>query len=201
MNSMEIIYPQYFINIIKNEVEKLLKKKNTVIIGIDGRCASGKSTFAKELCNILGANLFHTDDFYLPNNMRTKERLSMPGGNVHYERFLEEIILPIKGKKSISYRAFSCNSQDYLEEKIIFPNEVNVVEGAYSMTKDLYESYDFTIFMTSSKDIQMKRLIQRNQEEGAKRFKDIWIPLEEKYISFYNLSSKCDLVIDTTDFF
>ena len=197
---MEKIYPQYFIDIIKNQIEKLSKEK-PIIIAIDGRCASGKSTFAKELCNIVDGNLFHTDDFYLPNSIRTKERLRIPGGNIHHERFLEEVIFPIKNEESVIYRPFSCFTQDFSDEKIMLPKQINIVEGAYSMTKELYENYDFTVFMTVSKDNQMKRLIQRNNEDGAQRFEDIWIPLEEKYISFYNLSSKCDLIIDTTNFF
>ena len=32
------------------------------------------------------------DDFFLPPALRTPERRSEPGGNVHYERFLTEVL-------------------------------------------------------------------------------------------------------------
>ena len=31
------------------------------------------------------------DDFFLPMELRTAERLEEPGGNVHYERFSAEV--------------------------------------------------------------------------------------------------------------
>ena len=62
------------------------------VIAIDGRAASGKSTMGQQLAQILGAGLVHMDDFFLPLELRTEQRLRTPGGNVHYERFREEVL-------------------------------------------------------------------------------------------------------------
>ena len=56
-------------------------------LAIDGRAAAGKSTAAALLAAALGAGVVHMDDFFLPAALRTPQRLSEPGGNVHYERF------------------------------------------------------------------------------------------------------------------
>ncbi|MDR1683994.1 MAG: (d)CMP kinase, partial [Elusimicrobiota bacterium] len=40
------------------------------IIAIDGRCAAGKTTFAKWLAARLKAPVLHIDDFYLPLALR-----------------------------------------------------------------------------------------------------------------------------------
>ena len=79
---------------IKQKIDILLKenKKDIVIIAIDGMTASGKSTLAEELSQIYNSPIFHADDFFLPMELRTEERLNEPGGNIHYERMKKEII-------------------------------------------------------------------------------------------------------------
>ncbi|MEI3593674.1 MAG: DUF3842 family protein [Lachnospiraceae bacterium] len=58
------------------------------IIAIDGRCAAGKTTLAARLAKELGGDVIHMDDFFCRLTLRTQERRSEPGGNVHYERIL-----------------------------------------------------------------------------------------------------------------
>ncbi|MCL1877401.1 MAG: hypothetical protein FWF80_00945, partial [Defluviitaleaceae bacterium] len=67
------------------------------VIAIDGRSASGKTTLASELAAQTGASVIHMDDFFLPQDLRTEERLNTPGGNVHHERFASEVLPHIKG--------------------------------------------------------------------------------------------------------
>ncbi|MEK3909347.1 P-loop NTPase fold protein [Oceanobacillus sp. FSL W7-1309] len=67
---------------------KILKKLDKATsIAIDGRCGSGKTSLAEMLKQEFDMNVFHMDDFFLPFEMKTKERLSESGGNVHYELF------------------------------------------------------------------------------------------------------------------
>ena len=67
------------------------------VIAIDGRAASGKTTLSLALGDILGAGVVHMDDFFLPGELRTKERLSEAGGNLHRERFSDEVVSHIRG--------------------------------------------------------------------------------------------------------
>ena len=78
------------------ELSRLLREQGKILIAVDGNAASGKSTLAARLsayfapqCSV---NVFHMDDFFLPPTLRTPERLGEPGGNVHYERFLDEVL-------------------------------------------------------------------------------------------------------------
>ena len=89
---------------IKQNLKRILDVINTspqevYVAAIDGRCASGKTTLAKALAKETGAGVIHMDDFFLPEELRTKERLSSPGGNVHYERFREEVLENLKRKR------------------------------------------------------------------------------------------------------
>ena len=48
-----------------SDLEELLKENSRCIIGIDGRCAGGKTTLSNLLAGQFPARVFHMDDFYL----------------------------------------------------------------------------------------------------------------------------------------
>jgi len=66
---------------VLQEIRKLEKDKDKqyILIAIDGKCASGKTTLGLYLKNNLDANLFHMDDFFLQKHQRTEERLAEVG--------------------------------------------------------------------------------------------------------------------------
>lgn len=66
-----------------------------LILGIDGMCGAGKTSLAAFLSERYSCSVVHADDFFLPPELRTAERLSEPGGNIHYERLMEEVIRPL----------------------------------------------------------------------------------------------------------
>ena len=54
-------------------LDLLLEQKAFVIVAIDGKCTSGKTTLASKLAEIYDCNVFHMDDFFLrpcPQNHR-----------------------------------------------------------------------------------------------------------------------------------
>ena len=70
-----------------------LSQQSSFLLAIDGMSGSGKTTLAHHLAQKFHAQVFHMDDFFLPLEMRTPERLQQSGGNVHYERFLETVLV------------------------------------------------------------------------------------------------------------
>jgi shikimate kinase len=79
-----------------NTLDHLLESKDRVLIAIDGYSGSGKSSLAEMIQQRTDCNLFHMDDFFLQEYQRTPKRLLEPGGNVDYERFLEEVLIPYR---------------------------------------------------------------------------------------------------------
>ena len=98
------------INLVRNSVDSLQKQKEFVIIAIDGNCTAGKTTLAGQLSEMYDCNVFHMDDFFLRPEQRTAERFAQTGGNVDYERFLEEVLIPLGTGKPFSYRPFDCGT-------------------------------------------------------------------------------------------
>lgn len=187
-------------NQIHRRVDELLKEKSSCVIAIDGRCGSGKTTLANQLVERYDANLFRMDDFYLPFVLQTTQRLELEGGHMDHERFFLEVIDPLLSHKSFTYKPFDCQKQDYKAPIQIFHKKLNIIEGSYSMHPNLISVYDLKIFMTVNPYKQFQRIKQRSGEVKAERFKELWIPMEERYFKEFDIEKQSDFVIDTSDF-
>lgn len=180
-------------------IDALVNNSNKlqIIVAIDGRCASGKTTLATYLSENYECNVFHMDDFFLPPAKRTLERLKEPGGNVDYERFLDEVLIPLRINDEFDYCPYNCKTQSMSECIHVNPLRLVVIEGAYSCRPELMEYYDLKIFMSVGEKEQKKRIMQRNGEKAAKIFESRWIPYEEKYFKAFNIKEKCDVIINS----
>ena len=166
-------------------------------VAIDGLCGSGKTTFAALLQSVYDCNLFHADDFYLPMSMRTPERYATPGGNVHWERILSDILEQIPKNESFSYRVFDCGVMDLGDAVQVTPKALNILEGSYSTHPELIGRYDLKIFLKTSPETQSARILKRNGPARHKVFVEKWIPLENLYFTSYPVEKQCDLVFTT----
>ena len=176
------------------ELDKRLYK-DSVRLAIEGGSASGKTTLSKALEALYDCTVFHMDDFFLQPEQRTAERLAEVGGNVDRERFLEEVLQPLKRGETINYRRFNCRNMKIEEAVQIAPKKLTVIEGAYSMHPELSECYDYSVFLDIDEERQKKRIEKRNTPELAKRFFNEWIPLEKVYFKKMNVKERCDMVI------
>lgn len=165
------------------------------IIAIDGRAASGKSTMARQLKDLLDADVIRMDDFFLPAALRTPGRLEEPGGNVHYERFEQEVLAYLSLPQRFSYRQFDCGRMDYGGERVIGDKRIRIVEGSYSLHPRFGRYADLAIFSDVEPQEQMRRIGIRDGQEKARMFQERWIPLEEKYFAHCRIRERCDLVI------
>lgn len=165
---------------ICREIRKLQNRKPRVLVAIDGRCASGKTTLAAALAERLGAGVIHMDDFFLRPEQRTPERYAEPGGNIDRERFLAEVLLPLTTGKPFDYRLFDCHTMRLAEPVTFTPTDITIIEGTYSCHPDLRDYYDLRVFLTVTPKEQLTRLSQRPGAD-VRMFREKWIPMEERY--------------------
>ncbi len=178
-------------------IEREASTRASLLVAIDGRCASGKTTVATELARLLNANLIHMDDFFLRPEQRTSERLAIPGENIDHERFLAEVLIPLKAGEPFSYRPFSCHSQTLCDPIAVEPRSVTIVEGSYACHPELRSYYHLRIFLTVDPEEQMRRIRARNGEAWAEVFRSKWIPLEEAYFRTCGVAESCGAVYRT----
>ena len=179
---------------VQNAIQQLLSEKETVIVAIDGNCTSGKTTLASQLAANYDCNVFHMDDFFLRPEQRTPERFSEVGGNVDYERFNEEVLLPLKSGKPFSYRPFDCSTFQLTDPVAVMPKKLNIIEGTYSLHPYFGDIYDLKICLSISPDVQRQRILER-PELLHKRFFEEWIPMEDRYFDGFRISDNADIIL------
>lgn len=180
-------------------IEERLARKGKLIIAIDGPCGAGKSTLGEKLHqHYKDSALFHMDDFFLKLHQRTPERLSEPGGNVDRERFLAEILLPLKAGLPFVYNKYDCQTgmMTSLEAQ---PASLNIIEGVYSLHPTLRDNYDLKVFLGIDPVTQLIRIKRRVPGSRALRFLEEWIPMEQRYFSLFQIRECCDLILTGSD--
>ncbi len=175
------------------EIDGLLAQ-GSVTIAIEGGSASGKSTLADILSEVYSCRVFHMDDFFLRPEQRTADRFSEIGGNIDRERFCEEVLVPMKDGRTVSYRRFDCGTQTLGEWLTVEPKRLTVVEGVYSMHPSFGEYYDLSVFLDITPECQRNRILKRNTGWLAERFFSEWIPLENVYFESAGIKSRYDLI-------
>lgn len=178
---------------VKAKIDALLEEKESLIIAIDGKCTSGKTTLAGKLAQIYDCNVFHMDDFFLRPEQRTPERFAEIGGNVDYERFLEEVLVPLRSGSPFSYHPFDCKTFTLSEAVSVFPKKLNIIEGSYSQHPYFCDPYDLKILLTVSPELQRQRILER-PVALQKRFFEAWIPMENRYLESFRIQDRADIV-------
>ncbi|MFA7672857.1 MAG: hypothetical protein WCY62_03275 [Clostridia bacterium] len=182
--------------LIESRSKAKKKSDECLNIAIDGMCTSGKSELASLIHSLYDCNIIHMDDFFLRPYQRTCERLIRPGGNIDYERFKDEVIVNLDHAAGFVYYAYDCQTGK-LNEKKNKPGKMNVIEGSYSMHPYFGGAYDIKIFMETARENQYSRILKRNGGEMLIKFKEEWIPMEDRYIRSAAIKDRCDLVYRT----
>lgn len=165
-----------------------------VVVSMDGMAAAGKTTAAEYLSALWDAPVMHMDDFFLPPALRSPERLSQPGGNVHYERFAAEVLPALARGEAFSYRPFSCASMSYAPAIAIPASSAVIVEGAYAMHPAFGDYAHVTAFFAVEPEEQKRRILRRSPEKWED-FRTRWIPMEAAYHAAFQIKEKADVVL------
>lgn len=179
-------------------VDALLQQKNMVLVAIDGSCTAGKTTLASELERRYDCNVFHMDDFFLRPEQKTPQRLAEPGGNVDYERFREEVLLPLQTGQNFSYRPYDCSTGGLKAPVAVTPRCINIIEGTYSHHPYFGDAYDLKVFLQVSEEVRRQRILLRPAFLHS-RFFEQWIPMEQKYFSCFSVAEGSDLMAMPTE--
>lgn len=173
-----------------------IETKNCRAVAIDGLCGSGKTTLSALLGQLYGTQPIPMDDFFLPYELRTAERLSQPGGNVHHERFLAEVLSRI-GTGDIAYNRFDCATGALLP-RVHRDTGLTIIEGSYSHHPAFEAEYRrlnaLRVFVSTGDQEQLRRIALRSPQL-LESFQTRWIPLEKTYFEAYDISRQADVVL------
>lgn len=174
------------------------KPTKPLVLALDGRCGSGKTTLADALARQFPASIvLRTDDFYLPPAQRSCGWEKAPCANMDLARLRDEAVRPAYAGQPVLYRAYSCRAGAYQPVQELAAQPLVILEGSYSHHPLLAGYETLRVFITCTKEEQARRLQEREGERYAD-FAARWVPLEEGYFAQYRIEETADFVVDTT---
>lgn len=195
-----------------NKLNSLSKKQSTLIVGVDGCGASGKSTFTRKAARI-GSNIttVEMDDFYLPSESRPSNDavLTSYGQQYNWKRLYKQVLEPLSFDREGKYQRYDWNLDALSELHTVPIGGIVIVEGIYSTRQELSHLYDFIIWVQCPYHLRLKRGIARDEiivasdraverkgEDPRQMWEKIWMPQEQRYIKAEQPYKLANLIVD-----
>jgi len=182
--------------------------QNTIIIGISGASASGKSLLANTIVNELGSNQvvvisedsYYKDNSHIPFDERAKINYDHPDSLDH--DLLYEHLLELQQGRSVQVPLY--NFSTHLREKetrMIGKHTIIVLEGILLFVeKKLRKLMDIRIYMDTALDICLIRRLKRDVKERARPLDSVLTQYEDTvrpmYLQFIEPSKRyADIIV------
>lgn len=162
-------------------------------IAIDGRGGSGKTSFAELFkARLPGFITLNGDDYFEPIDD------PVVWGDFNDERFIQDIIEPLKMGNSFTYRPYDWHTQPHISEKEIQVTEGFCLERCYGFSFDI--DWDLKIWVETPKETCLERGLAREKmaRERIILAWKLWQAQEDRYIQDFHPQEKANVVIDGT---
>jgi uridine kinase len=180
-------------------IQELRPRAGTVLIGLDGRGASGKSTLARALAGLLGATtIVELDDFYRPTATRLAPGHPDIGGDFEWRRLRDQVLVPLSQGRSARYQRYDWPTDALAEWHAVPTGGRVIVEGNYSTRRELHAFYDLRVWLQAPHPVRLGRGRARGGLDSERLWLDVWMPEEERYLAADDAPARADVVIDTT---
>ena len=176
-------------------------QKVRLLVAIDGLGGSGKSTLARLLKQQLKAigwtvAVVKHDDFYLPSNQRESQQIGMIGSDFDWERLRDQVLVPIREGRHADYQRYDWETDVLAEWHTISAANVVIVEGVYTIRRELISLYDLKIWVECPRAIRLARGIARDGEKARAIWEQDWMPKEDYYVKTHLPREKADLFVN-----
>lgn len=184
------------------DLQKVINKINSmvntipkpIIVALDGRSGTGKSTLAEIIAERVGGICIETDYFWsggtneIWDARSPKEKSELA---IDWKRLRKEVLEPLSRGQTASWHQFDFKKGYGLAEKTITkqPAKVVIIDGAYSTRPELRDLIDLKIFVDVPKDEHRRaRLVKREGEKYMADWHARWDVAEDYY--FANVSNR-----------
>ena len=182
-------------------IEEGLSTHPIFIVALDGPAASGKSTTAAALADLLSAPVIAMDDFFPTPVLRAQKQRSekdpsvWTGGNIDSERFEAEVWTGLASGTAFSYRIFDCSRGGFAGRRCIPASRLYIIEGSYSHHPLWRDRLNLRVFLTVSPEEQVWRILARSDPETLQMFQQRWIPMENTYFAHCRVAEDAHILL------
>lgn len=158
-----------------------LIENRPLLIGIDGRPCSGKSTLADLLIEELHAEGLFLDDFFIPQTQWPNPiNPAFPFPYFRYQEFLEGVLKLAEGKL-LEYQPYNWNTNSLDKVRIIDPTKnIVIVEGVSVLCEQLESSFYKKILVVSDENNELEAICQR-ENNNINIWNELYIPSVDIY--------------------
>lgn len=192
------IAPEQALCALKSAVEAIIARDGRALVALDGMAASGKTTLAGQLYRAVdGCAVVHMDDFFLPQEKRTRERYERTLAWADVERVRDEVLSPLQSGRDAVYRPYVHHPEPRFLPPVRIAGDTRavIVEGAYALNPALFPFYSLRAVMCVSPATQRERILERNGQALLSRFLSEWIPMENRHIDAHALQGRADVIV------
>jgi uridine kinase len=174
---------------LAHRIDAVIARRATRLIAIDGWGGSGKSRLASELEKRLpSVAVVHTDDFAGPNQ---------PGWD--WQRFSREVLDPLLADRPARFQRYDWNRDQLGEWQQVPTGGTVIVEGISSSRQELGQVWDLVIWVECSRELRLRRGVERDGEALRWKWETVWMPEEEAYVRTQHPIGRANIVVDGSD--
>jgi uridine kinase len=163
---------------------KIRTLETPTILAIDGRSASGKTTFAARLARALNAPIVHSDDVAWHHSFFD-----------WWPLMLEEIITPFRAGQAIDWKPEAWTAQGREGSIVVPKSQTLILEGVSATRRELSEHIDVPIWVETDMQVAETRGLERDGPDGH----DFWFEWQASERPFFEADKPWDrakLIVD-----
>jgi uridine kinase len=180
-----------------------------LVVAIDGRSGSGKSTVATAVARAIDAVIVPCDDFFVASvsnvewDRRTPEQRATDA--IDWRRLRREAIEPLRAGRSARWYAFDFRAGPRGDGTYrvqgtpteLAPKPVVLLDGAYSARPELADVVDISVLVEAAPATREARLAAREAPGFLRQWHARWDLAEEYYFRHVRPPSAFDVVLQT----
>ena len=207
---------QYTLEFLTSNILSL-QTSTPLLIGIDGKDASGKTTVANNLSaaihnqterEIIRVSL---DDFFQPRAIRTRQENQARGcyeDTFDIQGIVNRLLAPVKTKGTYITKIFDYKTDTPINfsTKHADSNAIFVVDGVFIQRPEFREYWDYVVLLDVSDEIAIERGSIRdtnrigNIEAARSKYINRYIASQKIYYDECKPQKRADIIIDNTDY-
>lgn len=172
-----------------------------LIVALDGRSGTGKSTLAIALANRLNATVITQDDFYTGgtladwNTLTAQEKADRV---IDWRRVRHEVLEPLIANRQAVWHPFNWEAFEGLAPHTITADAAPIIilDGAYAARPELSDLINLSILLQLPDDIRRERLKLREGEDYLSAWNAVWEEAEDHYFTHVRPPSSFNIVLE-----